>query len=80
LGRTKFNTILEKGVSMKHPDSLKHHIEHLENSHHKLDKDLMVLERLHENDTVTAHELKKRKLMIKDELTRCRQTLSEMLK
>jgi len=65
---------------MKHPESLKHHIEHLENSHHKLDKDLMILERLHENDTPAAQALKKKKLFIKDELTRCRQTLSEMLK
>jgi hypothetical protein len=62
-----------------HADSLKHHIKHLENSHQKLEKDLMVLERLHENDTVPAHEIKKKKLAIKDELTRCRQTLTEML-
>lgn len=63
-----------------HADSLKHHISHLEDSHKKLDKDLMVLERLHENDTITAHTLKKKKLYIKDELTRCRQQLNEMLK
>jgi hypothetical protein len=63
-----------------HVDSLKHHISHLEESHQKLDKDLMVLERLHENDTVAAHELKKKKLHIKDELVRCRQRLNEMLK
>ena len=63
-----------------HVDSLKHHIVHLENSHQKLEKDLAVLERLHENDTVAAHDIKKKKLYIKDELTRCRQQLTEMLK
>ena len=63
-----------------HADSLKHHINHLEESHKKLEKELMVLERLHENDTITAHDIKKKKLYIKDELTRCRQTLNEMLK
>ena len=63
-----------------HADSLKHHIKHLEDSHAKLEKELTVLENLHENDTVTAHEIKKKKLYIKDELARCRLTLAEMLK
>lgn len=63
-----------------HADSLKHHIDHLEHSHQKLEKELMILERLHEHDTVIAHDMKKKKLYIKDELARCRQTLSEMLK
>ena len=63
-----------------HADSLKHHIKHLEDSHAKLEKELTVLEHLHENDTVTAHEIKKKKLYIKDELARCRLTLAEMLK
>lgn len=62
-----------------HADSLKHHITHLEHSHSKLEKELLVLENLHENDTITAHEIKKKKLYIKDELVRCRQKLSEML-
>ncbi|CAB4241472.1 Protein of unknown function DUF465 [uncultured Caudovirales phage] len=62
-----------------HADSLKHHIEHLEHSHQKLDKELIILERMHENDSPVAHMLKKKKLYIKDELTRCRLKLTEML-
>jgi hypothetical protein len=63
-----------------HAESLKHHISHLEASHSKLEKDLIILERQHENDSVKAHDVKKKKLYIKDELTRCRQQLTEMLK
>lgn len=63
-----------------HAESLKHHISHLEHSHEKLEKDLVILERQHENDTAYAHDVKKKKLYIKDELTRCRQQLTEMLK
>lgn len=60
-------------------ESLKHHISHLEDSHKKLEKELTVLEQHHENDTVAAHEIKKKKLAIKDELARCRLKLAEML-
>ena len=63
-----------------HAESLKHHISHLEATHSKLEKDLVILERQHENDTAHAHDVKKKKLYIKDELTRCRQQLTEMLK
>jgi len=63
-----------------HAESLKHHIKHLEDSHAKLEKELVILEKHHENDTVAAHEIKKKKLYIKDELARCRLTLEEMLK
>ena len=62
-----------------HIDSLKHHISHLEASHSKLERDLILLEQQHGNDTVKAHELKKKKLFLKDEIERCRQKLTEML-
>ncbi len=62
-----------------HADSLKHHISHLEESHHMLEKELLVLEKVHGNDSVKAHDIKKKKLYLKDEITRCRQKLVEML-
>jgi hypothetical protein len=62
-----------------HIDSLKHHISHLEASHSKLERDLILLEQQHGNDTVKAHDLKKKKLFFKDEIERCRQKLTEML-
>jgi hypothetical protein len=62
-----------------HTDSLKHHISHLEASHSKLERDLILLEQQHGNDTVKAHDLKKKKLFFKDEIERCRQKLTEML-
>lgn len=62
-----------------HANSLKHHISHLEESHAKLEKDLIIIEQKHGNDTVKAHDLKKKKLFLKDEIERCRQTLTKML-
>lgn len=62
-----------------HSDSLKHHIIHMEDSHTKLEKELAILENNHQNDSVEAQEIKKKKLHIKDEILRCRQQLTEML-
>lgn len=62
-----------------HTKSLKYHISHLEQSHTKLEKELLILEAHHQNDTPVALTLKKRKLFIKDEIVRCRHTLAEML-
>lgn len=64
---------------MQHTDSLKRHISHLEENHQSLEKQLMILEQQHQNDTPVALTIKKRKLFIKDELVRCRHTLEEML-
>ena len=64
---------------MQHPDSLKRHIDHLEDHHQLLEKQLVILEQQHQNDTPVALGIKKKKLYIKDELTRCRQTLVGML-
>ena len=64
---------------MQHPDSLQRHISRLEESHNKLEKELLLLEEFHQNDTPVALGIKKKKLYIKDELTRCRQTLVGML-
>lgn len=62
-----------------HVNSLKHHITHLEDVHVKLEKELLILEKLHSND-IQVQTVKKKKLYIKDELIRCRNTLNEMLK
>ena len=62
-----------------HTESLKHHISHLEDSHAKLERELILIEQQHQNDTPVARTLKKRKLFLKDELVRCRHTLKEML-
>lgn len=64
---------------MHHPDSLKRHIDHLEDHHQVLEKQLLILEQQHQNDTPVARTLKKKKLFVKDELSRCRSTLAEML-
>jgi uncharacterized protein YdcH (DUF465 family) len=64
---------------MNHPDSLKRHIDHLEDHHQLLEKQLVILEQQHQNDTPVALTMKKRKLFLKDELVRCRHTLAEML-
>jgi hypothetical protein len=64
---------------MHHPESLKRHIVHLEDRHKVLERELMILEEHHQNDTPVAHTLKKKKLFIKDELVKCRQTLESML-
>ena len=63
-----------------HADSLKHHITHLEDLHKGLEKRLALLERAHKNDTNEVRDIKKKKLHVKDELARCRQTLETMLK
>jgi len=63
-----------------HIESLKHHISHLEDSHRHLDSQLIKLEKQHQNDSVEAHNIKKKKLYIKDEITRCRHQLESMLK
>lgn len=63
---------------MKHPDSLKRHINHLEVFHTNLERQLLILEQQHQNDTPVACTIKKKKLLIKDELVRCRNTLAEM--
>lgn len=61
-----------------HQESLRHHITHLEDSHAKLEKQLTVVGKMHGNDTAEAHEIKKKKLHIKDEIERCKRKLSEM--
>lgn len=63
-----------------HAESLKHHISHLEESHRYLDSQLIRLEKQHQNDSIEAHVLKKKKLHIKDEIVRCRHQLESMLK
>ena len=61
-----------------HQESLKHHIKHLKDAHKKLENELLVLEKKHLNDTPQAHELKKKKLYIKDEISRCLKTLETL--
>jgi hypothetical protein len=41
---------------------------------------LIFVKLIHKNDSTDAHDIKKKKLVIKDELTRCRLKLNEMLK
>ncbi len=61
-----------------HQESLKHHIQHLEDAHKKLEDDLRMMEKKHLNDTPQAQELKKKKLYIKDEISRCMKTLETL--
>jgi hypothetical protein len=63
-----------------HAESLKHHITHLEKSHEKLDKEVDTLEKTGLYEDLRLEDLKKKRLHVKDELTRCRHQLTEMLK
>jgi len=51
----------------------------MEHSHEVLEKNLVLLEKSYQGDSTKAHEIKKKKLFIKDELVRHRQRLKEML-
>ncbi len=62
-----------------HTDSLKSHIGHLEESHQHLDRKLIQMEKQHQYDSVEARQLRKKKLMIKEALLKCRHRLKEML-
>ena len=61
-----------------HTDSLKRHISHLEESHQNLDRKIKMMESTYGNND-TIHEMKKKKLFLKDEIERCRHKLTEML-
>jgi uncharacterized protein YdcH (DUF465 family) len=63
-----------------HADSLQHHISHLEESHSKLNKEVDLYERTGNYTDQDLTVLRKKRLYIKDELARCRQQLTEMLK
>jgi hypothetical protein len=63
-----------------HAESLKHHIKHLEESHAVLDKKVDDLEKNGLYEDLQLETIKKKRLILKDELTRCRHTLAEMLK
>jgi hypothetical protein len=59
-----------------HAQSLKNHIEHLKDSHRLLENQLHELEVAHQDDSLAAHEIKKKKLKLKDEIERCNQQLA----
>jgi hypothetical protein len=62
-----------------HVESLKHHIRHLEESHAQLNKQVDTLEKTGLFEDLRLESLKKKRLLLKDELTRCRHKLTEML-
>jgi uncharacterized protein YdcH (DUF465 family) len=62
-----------------HAESLKHHIKHLEDAHLALDKKVDTLEKTGLYEDLRLEELKKKRLLLKDELARCRHKLTEML-
>lgn len=51
-------------------DSLKHHLKHLKEMHDKLDKQITESYNHHDADA-KVHEMKKRKLQLKDEMAKC---------
>jgi hypothetical protein len=63
-----------------HADSLKHHIKHLEDVHSSLNRQVDTLEKTGKFDDKDIMTLKRKRLHVKDELARCRQTLEGMLK
>jgi uncharacterized protein len=62
-----------------HAESLKHHIKHLEDAHTELDKKVDSLEKTGLYEDLRLEELKKKRLLLKDELVRCRHQLQGML-
>lgn len=48
--------------------SLQTHLEHLRERHHQLDLKIQQYERFPSSDPVTIHDLKKKKLKIKEEI------------
>lgn len=51
-------------------ESLKHHLKHVKDLHDKLDKEITEAYNHHDADN-KVHEMKKRKLHLKDEMAKC---------
>lgn len=55
-------------------EKLQHHISHLEEQHRALDKEIIEMD-CHWDESVECHNLKKKKLRLKDEIEKCKRQL-----
>lgn len=55
-------------------EKLQNHISHLEEQHRTLDKEITELD-CHWDESVECHNLKKKKLRLKDEIEKCKKQL-----
>ena len=58
-------------------EKLQHHITHLEEQHRTLDKEITELD-CHYDESVECHNLKKKRLRLKDEIEKCKRQLSSL--
>lgn len=58
-------------------EKLEHHISHLENQHREIDKQITELD-CHWDESRECHELKKKRLKLKDEIEKCKRQLQSL--
>jgi len=55
-------------------EKMQHHIIHLQEQHRELDKEITEMD-CHWDESPECHDLKKKRLKLKDEIERCKQKL-----
>jgi uncharacterized protein YdcH (DUF465 family) len=55
-------------------EKMQHHITHLQEQHRELDKEITEMD-CHWDESPECHDLKKKRLKLKDEIERCKQKL-----
>ena len=55
-------------------EKMQHHITHLQEQHRTLDKEITEMD-CHWDESPECHDLKKKRLKLKDEIERCKQKL-----
>jgi uncharacterized protein YdcH (DUF465 family) len=55
-------------------EKMQHHIDHLQEQHRELDKEITEMD-CHWDESPECHDLKKKRLKLKDEIERCKQKL-----
>lgn len=55
-------------------EKLQHHISHLQEQHRNLDREITEAD-CHWDESIECHNLKKKRLKLKDEIERCRKQL-----
>jgi uncharacterized protein YdcH (DUF465 family) len=58
-------------------EKLEHHISHLEEQHRELDKEITEMD-CHWDESPECHDLKKKRLRIKDEIESCKRKIVEL--
>ena len=58
-------------------EKLEHHISHLQEQHRLIDREITELD-CHWDESVECHDLKKKRLRIKDEIETCKKKIAEL--